>query len=290
MPYSNLAGVQFKRAEKIYHFTVKDHMSVLIGDMVVVDTDRGLSLAQVVKLTWTEGDDKKKPVVRKATAGDLREGRIAPVEAGDFVRKKIKELELNMRVLKVEVQFSGNKALVYFSAPGRVDFRKLVKELATGLRLRVELKQVGPRNETKLLGGIGVCGREYCCSSFLREFLPVSTRMAKNQNLALNPSKVSGGCGRLLCCLKYENENYSALRRKLPEKGSRVLIKSQDITGTVAKVDLLNETLLVEGEDGNRATASYSDIKVLERPLKSKKAGDTSDDWGDDLDLKELID
>ena len=185
MPYTNLAKVQFKRAGKLYHFVIREHMHLLVGDMVVVDTDRGLSLAQVVQLSYAPGSDKKiKPIIRKATAGDLKEGRISVAEVHSFVQGKITEIGLNMKVLKVEVQFSGNKILVYFSAPGRVDFRKLVKEIATGLKLRVELKQVGPRNETKLLGGMGVCGREYCCSSFLREFLPVSTRMAKNQNLA----------------------------------------------------------------------------------------------------------
>ena len=120
-----------------------------------------------------------------------------------------------MRIINIEVQFGGNKVIVYFSAPGRVDFRELVKELASGLKTRVELKQVGARDEAKLTGGLGICGREFCCSSWLREFVPVSIKMAKNQNLALNPNKVSGGCGRLLCCLTYEDETYSELRQKL---------------------------------------------------------------------------
>lgn len=292
MSYVNIAAVQFKRAGKVYHFTIREHMTVLVGDMVVVDTDRGLSLAKVVQL-FSEplGEKKTKPVVRKATAGDLKEGRISVAEAHDFVQKKITQLVLEMKVLKVEVQFSGNKVLVYFSAPGRVDFRKLVKEVATGLKLRVELKQVGPRNETKLLGGMGVCGREYCCSSFLREFLPVSTRMAKNQNLALNPGKVSGGCGRLLCCLKYENDNYTYLRRKLPEKGALVQVTSRDFEGTVSKVDLLNEMLLVEGDDNVRLSVAYKDVKVLRAGGKTRKAAtrDDAQDWGEDLDLDDLV-
>ena len=292
MTYNNLAAVQFKRAGKIYHFAVREHMTVLIGDMVVVDTDRGLSLATVVRLIYEKDREKKiKPIVRKATAGDLKEGRISAEAAQAFVQKKITQLELNMKVLKIEVQFSGNKIIVYFSAPGRVDFRLLVKDIATGLKLRVELKQVGPRNETKLLGGMGVCGREYCCSSFLRDFLPVSTRMAKNQNLALNPGKVSGGCGRLLCCLKYENETYTELRRKLPERGSLIEIISNNLKGTVSKVDLLNEMLLVESENNEYLNVAAKDVKVLQTFSQVRKQAKSDDDqeWGDDLDLKDLL-
>lgn len=291
MTYSNLAAVQFKRAGKIYHFAVREHMALLVGDMVVVDTDRGLSLAKVVRLVYAKDSEKKaKPIVRKATEGDLKEGRISASEAQAFVQKKITQLKLSMKVLKVEVQFSGNKIVVYFSAPGRVDFRKLVKEIAAGLKLRVELKQVGPRNETKLLGGMGVCGREYCCSSFLRDFLPVSTRMAKNQNLALNPGKVSGGCGRLLCCLKYENDTYTELRRKLPERGSLVEIISNNLKGTVSKVDLLNEMLLVESENDEHINVAAKDVKVLQTFSKAGKVDkpDDEQDWGEDLDLKDL--
>ncbi len=292
MTYNNLAVVQFKRAGKIYHFAVQERMLLLVGDMVVVDTDRGLSLAKVVRLIYKKDRERKiKPVIRKATAGDLKEGRISADEAQAFVQKKITQLELNMKVLQVEVQFSGNKIVVYFSAPGRVDFRKLVKEIAAGLKLRVELKQVGPRNETKLLGGLGVCGREYCCSSFLRDFLPVSTRMAKNQNLALNPGKVSGGCGRLLCCLKYENETYTALRRELPEKGARVEIISNSLKGTVSKVDLLNEMLMVESENNEYLHVAAQDVKVLQPSGRASKSEKPDDDqsWGEDLDLQDLL-
>ena len=292
MTYNNLAAVQFKRAGKIYNFAVREHMTVLVGDRVVVDTDRGLSLAKVVRLIYAKDSEKKiKPIVRKATAGDLKEGRISAEAAQAFVQKKITQIELNMKVLKVEVQFSGNKIVVYFSAPGRVDFRQLVKEIATGLKLRVELKQVGPRNETKLLGGMGVCGREYCCSSFLRDFLPVSTRMAKNQNLALNPGKVSGGCGRLLCCLKYENDTYTELRHKLPERGALVEIISNNLKGTVSKVDLLNEMLLVESENNEYLNIAAKDVKVLQTFSEARKQEKSDDDqeWGDDLDLKDLL-
>jgi len=290
MTYTNLAAVQFKRAGKIYYFTLREHMLLLVGDMVVVDTDRGLSLAKVVHLIYEKDCDKKiRPIIRKATPGDLKEGRISADKAQAFVQKKIIQLALNMKVLKVEVQFSGNKIVVYFSAPGRVDFRKLVKEIAAGLRLRVELKQVGPRNETKLLGGMGVCGREYCCSSFLRDFLPVSTRMAKNQNLALNPGKVSGGCGRLLCCLKYENDTYTELRRKLPERGALIEIISTNRKGTVSKVDLLNEMLLVESENNEYLNVAAQDVKILQPFRQTPSPSDDDQEWGDDLDLKDLV-
>ena len=292
MSYNNLAAVQFKRAGEIYHFAVREHMTLLVGDTVVVDTDRGLSLAEVVQLVYARDREKKvKPIVRKATTSDLQEGRISADEAQAFVQKKITQIELNMKVLKVEVQFSGNKVVVYFAAPGRVDFRKLVKELAAGLKLRVELKQVGPRNETKLLGGMGVCGREYCCSSFLRDFLPVSTRMAKNQNLALNPSKVSGGCGRLLCCLKYENDTYTELRRKLPSKGTLVEVVKHKLQGTITKVDLLNEMLVVETDNNEHLNVAAQDVKVLQAFNKSRSPEKPNDeqDWGEDLDLKDLV-
>lgn len=292
MSYRNLIAVQFKPAGRIYHFTIKEQMSVTVGDKVVVETDRGPSLAEVVKLDYDRSGKRKfRQVVRKASPADLKEGRIKAVDAEQFVRKKISRLQLKMKVLKVEVQFSGKKVLIYFSAPGRVDFRKLVKELASGLKLRVELKQVGPRNETKLLGGIGICGREYCCSSFLREFLPVSTRMAKNQNLAINPNKVSGGCGRLLCCLKYENETYTEARKRLPESGSKVFVKEHNLQGTISKVDLLNETLLIENEDGTqKIIVKHDDIEVLEHHQEQKPVErDEDDEWGEDLELKDLL-
>lgn len=293
MEYRNLVAVQFKPAGKIYRFAIKEKMTVTVGDKVVVESERGPSVAEVVRLEYNRSGKKNlRQIVRKASHSDLKEGRVKSADAERFVRKKISRLRLNMKLLKVEVQFSGNKMMIYFSAPGRVDFRRLIKELASGLKLRVELKQVGPRNETKLLGGVGVCGREYCCSSFLREFLPVSTRMAKNQNLAINPNKVSGGCGRLLCCLKYENENYSEARKKLPERGSKVFVKTHNLHGIISKVDLLNETLFIENEDNTKRIAvKNDDIEVLEHYQEKKpvEQRDEDDEWGEDLELKDLL-
>jgi hypothetical protein len=198
---------------------------------------------------------------------------------------------LNMRILTAEGQFGGNKITVYFSAPGRVDFRDLVKDLASALRARVELKQVGARDEAKLVGGLGICGREYCCSSFLRDFVPVSIKMAKNQNLALNPNKVSGGCGRLLCCLTYENEAYVDLRSKLPALKSRVRSLEEGVTGSVIKTDILNQLVMIETADGRQLSLRVKDIEVLERSQVRTEDPDMAEaeSWGDDLDLGSLM-
>ncbi len=293
MQACNIASVQFSRAGKIFDFSYTS-LELSVGDKVVVDTERGLSLAVVVKLQYwllEAGEEKRlKPILRKASAKELASpSSPSPVEVLRFTEEKIEKFKLKMRVLKSEIQFGGNKVIIYFSAPGRVDFRDLVKELAGGLRARVELKQVGARDETKLLGGVGICGREYCCSSFLREFVPVSIRMAKNQNLALNPTKISGGCGRLLCCLTYENDVYTELRQILPPRGATVSIVSTGERGLVIKSDLLNQSVLVETQQGKQETFSLADIK---NEFSSIKDGDNSqkvnDTWGEDLDLNIL--
>jgi hypothetical protein len=195
-----------------------------------------------------------------------------------------------MNVLTAEVQFGGSKITVFFTAPGRVDFRELVKDLASGLKSRVELKQVGARDETKLIGGTGICGREFCCSSFLREFVPVSIKMAKNQNLALNPNKVSGGCGRLLCCLTYEDETYSSLRKNIPPRGTRVFIPEIGGYGNVIKGDVLNQEVLLENERGQQETYSLDDVEVVAKNAGSSrdKSKEESIEWGDELDLAAL--
>ena len=287
---SNFVGVQFNRAGRVYHLALREQMSVVIGDMLVVDTDRGFNLAEVVSIIHNPkprtNSKVAKKIIRKATPNDLQSSALNIDDIQKYVQEKAEELKLNMTVLKVDTLLSNNKVLVYFSSSGRVDFRELVKQLASGLRLRVELKQVGPRNETKLLGGIGVCGREYCCSSFLREFLPVSTKMAKNQNLALNPAKISGGCGRLLCCLHYENETYVEQRAKLPTRGA--LVRTEDgTTFTVIKVDLLNEILLLEDSDGQRTSLNASEVSTTE---KTSEETPNAEEWGEDLDLEELMD
>lgn len=281
----NIVGVQFRRAGKIYDFDAKD-FRLSIGDRVVVETERGPSLAEVKRVAYLEAEisDSLKPIVRIASRKDRdSSGRLTPEFAETFTKTKIKDLNLEMRVISVEIQFGGNKVIVYFSAPGRVDFRELVKELAGGLKTRVELKQVGARDEAKLSGGIGICGREFCCSSFLREFVPVSIKMAKNQNLALNPSKVSGGCGRLLCCLTYEDETYSDLRQRLLPKGARVRLLD-DTYGDVIKGDILNQTMLVELDSGEQRSIPIKDLEVVDA-----RQGVVDDDWGSDLDFGSLM-
>lgn len=281
----NIVGVQFRRAGKIYDFDAGD-FRLSIGDRVVVETERGPSLAEVKRVSYSDEEEHAlKPIVRLASRKDQEiSGRLSPDHAERFTKDKIKSLDLDMRVINVEIQFGGNKAIVYFSAPGRVDFRELVKELAGGLKTRVELKQVGSRDEAKLSGGIGICGREFCCSSFLREFVPVSIKMAKNQNLALNPSKVSGGCGRLLCCLTYEDETYSALRQRLLPKGARVRT-AEGLIGDVIRGDILNQTMLIELDTGEQRSIPLSELEVVD----ARHASSENDDWGSDLDFGSLM-
>ena len=266
----NIVGVQFKRAGKIYDFSYQN-LNLCIGDRVLVETELGPSVAKVVVLGFLENKDKLgrelKPVQKKMGQRELYKNfHLTPAEISRFAKRKITRLKLDMRILKSEVLYGGNRITIFFSSPGRVDFRELVRDLAGGLKARVELKQVGARDETKLLGGIGICGREYCCSSFLREFVPVSIKMAKNQNLALNPTKVSGGCGRLLCCLTYENETYNALRQTLPPSGVKVeLISDPSLFGVIKKSDLLNQKVHILQEDGEELIAHVNEIKIIDR-------------------------
>lgn len=294
MAHMNIVGVQFRRAGKIYDFLPGENM-LRVGDDVVVDTERGPTLAKVVRVQFKDPpplqDVPLKPVMRKASDADLREtSHISMDEARTIASARVEEFKLNMRVLKAESQFGGNKIIVYFSAPGRVDFRDLVKDLASALRARVELKQVGARDEAKLVGGIGICGREYCCSSFLRDFVPVSIKMAKNQNLALNPSKVSGGCGRLLCCLTYENEAYIDLRSKLPALKSRVRSTEEGVSGMVIKTDILNQLVMIETPDGRQVQLKAKDIEIVEKSdLRTDDSMAEAESWGEDLDLASLM-
>lgn len=284
----SLIGVQFRRAGKIYDFSPGEHI-VQAGDDVVVDTERGLSLAKVVQVKYMEPNrvpEDIKPIIRVASKNDIQDTqKLGSESVTTYTRERVTNLKIDMRVLKSEVQFGGAKVIVYFSAPGRVDFRELVKDLAAGLRARVELKQIGARDEAKIVGGVGICGREYCCSSFLRDFVPVSIKMAKNQNLALNPNKVSGGCGRLLCCLTYENDVYVELKKKLPPRGVRVRY-DEDQFGMVLKGDILNQMVSIETDDGQQISVAVSSIEIVEKGKTSQAAeGDT---WGEDIDLESL--
>ncbi len=288
----NIVGVQFRRAGRIYEFASTGH-DLKVGDDVVVDTDRGPSLAKVAVVRFERGNAPKdlKNIMRPASQRDVDEtNKLTSAYATTYCRNRCEKLGLKMSVLQSEVQFGGNKVTVYFSAPGRVDFRDLVKDLATGLKARVELKQVGARDEAKLVGGLGICGREFCCSSFLRDFVPVSIKMAKNQNLALNPSKVSGGCGRLLCCLTYENDQYTELRRLLPPRGTRVRCIEDGVVANVLKGDVLNQTLWCETSEGRLLSVALKNVEILEPGEGKAEESSEADAWGADLDMAALAD
>ncbi|WNF37098.1 stage 0 sporulation family protein [Bacillaceae bacterium IKA-2] len=224
-----VVGVRFKKAGKIYYFSPED-IDVQKSDLVIVETARGIEFGKVVigkKLV--EDQDvvfPLKKVIRFANEIDkttVEENKQAAKEAFDVCHEKIQEHTLDMKLVDVEYTFDRNKVLFYFTADGRIDFRELVKDLAAIFRTRIELRQIGVRDEAKMLGGIGPCGRILCCSSFLGDFEPVSIKMAKDQNLSLNPTKISGLCGRLMCCLKYENDNYETAKRLLPDIGKSIM-------------------------------------------------------------------
>ncbi|NEZ47347.1 stage 0 sporulation protein [Clostridium niameyense] len=223
-----VVGIRFKKAGKIYYFDPKD-MDINKDDYVLVETVRGVEFGHCV-IGKRYIDEKEivstlKSVIRKASEEDInkhKENKEKEKEAFKICIKKIQEHKLQMKLIDVEYTFDNNKVIFYFTADGRVDFRELVKDLASIFRTRIELRQIGVRDEAKMVGGLGPCGRTMCCSSFLGDFAPVSIKMAKEQNLSLNPTKISGICGRLMCCLNYEQKTYEGIRKKLPKVGSIV--------------------------------------------------------------------
>lgn len=253
-----VVGVRFKKAGKIYYFDPGD-IDVEKSDNVIVETARGIEFGECVtgpKLVKEEDIvSPLKNVIRKATEEDItghNENKIKEKEAFEICMQKIEEHELIMKLIDVEYTFDNNKVIFYFTADGRVDFRELVKDLATIFRTRIELRQIGVRDESKMVGGLGPCGRPLCCSSFLGDFVPVSIKMAKEQNLSLNPTKISGICGRLMCCLNYEQDTYEETRRKLPRVGS--IVETQDGRGEVVFNSVVKELVRVkfrtkEGEE-----------------------------------------
>ena len=270
-----IVKVQFTIAGKLYDFNA-GNLEFKAGDKVIVETERGKSIATVVvppkEFPAASAPDGLKSVLRLAEPHDLAAAaRNADRErdAYNFCLHKIKERNLDMKLVKVEYLFDGSKAIFYFTADGRVDFRELVKDLAHAFHTRIEMRQIGVRDEAKMVGGIGICGRELCCSSFLREFEPVSVKMAKEQNLALNPTKISGQCGRLLCCLSYEYETYCTLKRCLPKCGKRV--KHGNVEGEVVKLGVLDGTVTVRTDDHVQVVLKGEEIKpenITDRPKK----------------------
>ncbi len=287
----NIVKVQFQPAGKLYDFNAGE-LALKQGDKVIVETERGKSIATVV-IAPREYDDAHAPeglkgIIRKAQPEDLDAlGRnaIREREAYTFCLNKIKERGMDMKLVRVEYLYDGSKAIFYFTADGRVDFRELVKDLAHTFHTRIEMRQIGVRDEAKMVGGLGICGRELCCSSFLREFEPVSVKMAKEQNLALNPTKISGQCGRLLCCLDYEFETYCSLRKCLPKCGKRV--SCEGVEGEVVKLNVLQGTVTVRTDDNREVQVQGESIKpenVTDRVKKptreAEKPGDQKEGGG----------
>lgn len=224
-----VVGVRFKSAGKIYYFDPQS-LDLARGDQVIVETSRGIEIGELVlearEVETLPAASPLKPVVRKATETDLKTSaglKIEEIQALKTCQEKIKNHELDMKLVDVEYSFDRSKLTFYFTADGRIDFRELVRDLAAIFHTRIELRQIGVRDEAKALGGLGPCGRSICCSTFLGDFVPVSIKMAKEQNLSLNPAKISGICGRLLCCLKYESEGYGMEGLDVPEVGSKVI-------------------------------------------------------------------
>lgn len=271
-------GVRFRPNGKIYFFA-PNGMELEVGDAVIVETARGVEYGKVVlgKREIEEGNitTTLKPVIRKATAEDDKKNEANKAKcksAFDICLEKIAKHGLEMKLIDVEYTFDNNKVLFYFTADGRIDFRELVKDLASVFKTRIELRQIGVRDETKIKGGIGICGRSLCCNTFLSEFVPVSIKMAKEQNLSLNPTKISGVCGRLMCCLKNEQDTYEYLNSKLPNVGDEVKT-STGVKGIVQEVSVLRQRvkLLVTDEKGEKELIDYKVDDLVFRPRKRRE-------------------
>ena len=271
-----IVGVRFKKAGKIYYFR-PGKCELAIGDEVIVETVRGMECGRVVlgpREAEENGSQPLKTVQRKATEQDLRkveENHHKEKDAFKVCEKKIKLHGLPMKLVDVECTFDLNKIVFYFTADGRIDFRELVKDLASVFRTRIELRQIGVRDEAKLMGGMGCCGRPLCCSMFLGDFEPVSIRMAKEQNLSLNPTKISGICGRLMCCLKYECSDYKKgcpkRRPKPPKQGSRVA--SAEGEGKVISINAQRRTATILLDSHKTLVAAWEDVVAVEKGDKA---------------------
>ena len=269
-------GVRFRQAGKIYNFSPAD-FQVKVGDHVIVETARGIEYGSVVQGIREVADDKVimplKSVIRIATEEDDKkaiENNEKEKKAFKICKEKIAKHGLEMKLIETEYTFDNNKVLFYFTADGRIDFRELVKDLASVFKTRIELRQVGVRDETKMLGGIGICGRPLCCNTYLSEFIPVSIKMAKEQSLSLNPTKISGICGRLMCCLKNEQEAYEELNSNLPDIGEKV--KTFDgFKGEVVSVNVLRQKVKIVVEvDDEREIKEYAIDELKFKPKKKK--------------------
>jgi len=282
-----IIGVRFNKSGKTYYFSPGE-IEVQKGDGVIVETARGVEYGVAVLGEREVSEDDivapLKEVIRLATEKDISkvdENKKKEKEAFDVCDDLINKRSIKMKLINVEYTFDNNKILFYFTADGRIDFRELVKDLAGIFRTRIELRQVGVRDEAKIIGGIGICGRVLCCNSFLDEFRPVSIKMAKDQSLSLNPAKISGICGRLMCCLKYEHEAYEELLRATP--GTGTLVETEDGKGEIINVSLLKGVVRVRPikEGGDIKSYNLADITVLKRKGKKSRPKPEGNDTGD---------
>ena len=270
-----IIGVRFREDGKVYFFS-PEGLTLKVGDSVIVDTARGIELGTVAEgLRSVEDNEIVAPLrkaIRLATPADLKnaeELRKKEKRSVDICQTKVAEHGLDMKIINAECAFDGSKIIFYFTADGRIDFRNLVKDLASALHTRIELRQIGVRDEAKMLGGLGICGRPFCCSSFLSDFQPVSIKMAKEQNLSLNQTKISGTCGRLMCCLKYEQEAYEDLIKTTPKPGT--VVDTPYGEGTVSDVSLISGNLRIKYENG--AEISFKSVNKCDVCVKNKNGG-----------------
>lgn len=275
---TRVIGVRFRPAGKIYFFA-PGKLEIKTGDKVIVETARGVEFGSVVTGPKDVDDDRitppLKPVIRVATEEDMKKeakNKEKEKEAFEICLEKIKKHGLEMKLIDAEYTFDNNKVLFYFTADGRIDFRELVKDLASVFRTRIELRQIGVRDETKIRGGIGICGRPLCCHTYLSEFAPVSIKMAKEQNLSLNPSKISGVCGRLMCCLTNEEETYEELNSRLPSAGDFVTT-SDGLKGDVQSVNVLRQLVkvIVTLDNDEKEIREYKASELRFKPRRKKK-------------------
>ncbi len=287
---AKIVGIRFRNTGKTYYFDPGDE-EIAVNTGIIVETaqgvEYGVSSVETKEVPDTQIVAPLKKIIRIATAADkrkLEENKAKELRALEIAEKKALDFKLDMKFIRVEYTFDCAKAVFYFTSDGRVDFRELVKDMASTFRTRIELRQIGVRDETKMLGGLGPCGQPCCCNRFLGGFQPVSIKMAKEQGLSLNPTKISGLCGRLMCCLKYEQQNYEDAHKRMPSVGSEV--KTSAGIGRIQEINVLKETVKVTVTAGDQIELKefdYRDVKVLKSPKKSFK-----DDIPDEV--KELQD
>ena len=289
---AEIIGVRFKEVGKVYYFDPLDN-KLNTGDRVIVETARGLECGEVATPNKTVDDAEishpLKPLIRIATEKDLNhlaENKLKEKEAYRICEQKIANHKLEMKLVNVEYTFDNSKILFYFTADGRVDFRALVKDLASVFRTRIELRQIGVRDEAKMMNGIGICGRPLCCATFLGDFQPVSIKMAKEQSLSLNPTKISGICGRLMCCLKYEEDVYEELNKKMPSVGD--IISTVDGTGEILSTNVLMQVVkaAVRKKENDPPTIDFYSVEEI-TVIKSKKQRQKKEESAKNKDVVE---